>query len=552
MKKIKSGALKWIAENSKIIYFSLFLTILLGVISSLTGVRLALVSRDVIDVAIGERSGSFKLASIGLFSLLFIQLAISALSSVIKVRLVGKLTIKLKQSTFSKLLVKDWQSISAHHSGELLNRINSDVSIIVNGVATVLPNFFSLIAKLVSAFFTMFLLDRTFAFIAIAIGPPVIAAATLYSRKMKSLHKTAQEAEGKTSAFMQESLQNILMIKSFESQQFMTEKSGLLQQIAYKLRVKRNTISIFASSGLFLVFSLVYYATLAWGAYRLAAGIITVGTMTAFLQLVNQIQAPFMNLSMLMPQVYSAVASAERIMETENFPDEPSRNSGGISKEKFSEIKAESLSFEYDGGKSILNDIDFEIKKNEFVAVTGESGAGKSTLVKLLLGIVSPTSGEMTIRCGEKKYFADKNTRGIFAYVPQGNMILSGTIRENIRFSKVDASDEEIERCARLADIWDYISGLKDGLDTVIGERGTGLSEGQVQRLAIARALIYDTPVLLLDEATSALDSDTERKILENIKNMTDKTCIIITHKNAALEFCNKTLHIAGGRIIRL
>lgn len=552
MKNIKSGAVKWIIKNSKAVYFKLFLTILFGVITSLLGVRLALMSRDVIDVALGTKAGSFKAESIGLFGLLFMQLVIMSLSSNVKTRLVGSLTINLRQGIFSKLLNKDWQSISAHHSGELLNRINSDVNVVVNGVSTVLPNFFSLITKLVSAFFAMFMLDRTFAFIAIAIGPPVIIAATVYSKKMKSLHKKTQEAEGKTSGFMQESLQNMLMIKSFGSENFIAEKSGILQKIAYKLKIKRNTISIFASAALFLVFSASYYVALAWGAYRLAQGLITVGTMTAFLQLINQIQTPFMNLSTLMPQVYSALASAERVMEAEYMPDETDKNMTAVNMEDFSALQAKNLSFSYDNGDIVLEDAEFEIKKNEFVAVTGESGAGKSTLIKLLLGIISPVDGEMIVKCGTKTYIADKNTRKLFAYVPQGNMILSGTIRDNIRFSRADVTDEEIEKCARLADIWDFISGLEKGLDTAIGERGTGLSEGQVQRLAIARALIYDAPILLLDEATSALDAQAEYTILQNIKNMTEKTCIIITHKKAALDFCDKTLNVANGKINRI
>ncbi len=552
MKKLKKSALIWIAENSVSIYAKLIFVILASVIVSVLGVRLALSSKDVIDVATGARHGSFSRESVMLFGIVALQLVFMAISSNIKARLSGKLTVTMKQRVFSKLLSKDWQSISAHHSGELLNRINSDVSIVVNGVSTILPSVFSLITKLVSAFFAMFMLDRTFAFVAVAVGPPVIFAATLYSKRMKSLHKKTQEAEGKTSAFMQESLQNMLMIKSFGSEEFIGTKSGLLQKVAYKLKIKRNTISILASSGLFLVFSAVYYATLAWGAYRLSLGMITVGTMTAFLQLINQIQSPFMGLSSVMPQIYSMMASAERIMELENLADEQTKNETEVSTEMFEKIKADSVTFGYACGNVVLEDVSFEINRNEFVAVTGESGAGKSTLIKLLLGMIAPTGGEIEIVAGGRKYSADKKTRRLFSYVPQGNMILSGTIRDNIKFSNEDATDEEIEKCARLAEIWDFISNTEDGLDTVVGERGLGLSEGQVQRLAIARALIYDAPILLLDEATSALDAETENKVLENIKNMTEKTCIIISHKKAALDFCNKTLHVSAGKIFTL
>lgn len=548
MKKSNQGAVRWIAKKSNIVSVKLILTIIAAVISSLLGVRLAISSRDVIDVAIGVKTGSFVKESVGLFLIVACQLIIMAVSSSLKVRVSSGLTIHIKQKLFAELLKKDWQKVSAHHSGELLNRLNSDVNIVVNGVSNILPNVFSLITKLISAFLAMFILDKTFALAAVAIGPPVIVVASVYSKKMKSLHKKCQEADGKTSAFMQESLQNMLVIKSFGSEDFISAKSALFQKIAYKLKIKRNTISIFASSGLFLVFSAAYYAALAWGAYRLSVGLITVGTMTAFLQLINQVQTPFMGLSTVMPQYYSMIASAERIMEIEALPDEDVKNELAYFS-GFEGIRAENVSFAYDGGDTVLENVSFEIKKNEFVAVVGESGAGKSTLIKLFLGIISPHEGSLKILSGDGAFAADKNTRQLFAYVPQGNMILSGTIRDNIRFSKTDATDDEIERCARLADIWDYIASTEKGLDTVLGERGMGLSEGQVQRLAIARALMYDVPVLLLDEATSALDSEAENTILQNIKNMTDKTCIIISHKKAALDFCDKKMKIEEKQI---
>ena len=548
MKKTKKSTVKWIAKKSSIVVAKIFISILAAVLTSLLGVRLALSSRDVIDVAIGTTAGNFANESIGLFFIIILQLILSAVSSSIKARVSSRLTIHIKQSVFTKLLKKDWQKVSAHHSGELLNRLNSDVNIVVNGVSTILPNVFSLVAKLISAFWAMLILDRTFAFVAIAIGPPVIIAATFYSKKMKLLHKKCQESEGKISALMQESLQNILMIKSFGSEEFISGKSALLQKIAHKLRIKRNTIGIFASSGLFLVFSVAYYATLAWGAYRLSIGLITVGTMTAFLQLINQVQTPFMGLSTVMPQYYSMIASAERIMEIEDLPDEENKNVS-VDFKDFKGLMAENINFAYDGGDKVLENVSFEIKRNEFVAVVGESGSGKSTLIKILLGIVTPQNGKMEILCENKKLVADKNTRPLFAYVPQGNMIISGTIRDNIKFSKTNATDEEVEKCARLADIWEYIEGTEKGLDTVLGERGAGLSEGQVQRLAIARALMYDAPVLLLDEATSALDSEAEKTVLMNIKNMTDKTCIIISHKKAALDFCDKKLRLEEKQI---
>ena len=550
MKKLKTGGLKWVIENSKEELGKLVLTILFSVAISLLGVRLAVMSRDVIDVALGASKGSLVSESAGLFLIVVAQLVLMAVSSNVRARLSGKLTVSMRQKIFSQLMRKDWQSLSAHHSGELMNRINNDVNVVVGGVSNILPSLFSIVSKLIGAFAAMFMLDRTFTFVAVLIAPPVLIAASVYSRKMKSIHKKVQQADGRSSAFMQESLQNILMIKSFTGEGFMTEKSGILQKMAYKLKIKRNTISIIASSGLFLVFSGTYYAALAWGAFRLAGGLITVGTMTAFLQLVNQIQSPILNLSALLPQYYSMQASAERIIELEQMPDELNKNTEKISAGAFEKIEFKNVSFSYDEKETIMENISFEIKKNDFVAVTGESGAGKSTLVKLLLGIINPAEGEVVITAGGKKLLSDKNTRKLFSYVPQGNMILSGTIRDNIRFTNEAAADEEIERCARLAEIWELIAESENGLDTMLGERGAGLSEGQVQRIAIARALLQDAPVLLLDEATSALDGETEKRILRNIRNMTDKTCIVITHKAAALDMCEKNIHLAAGKII--
>ena len=549
MKKLKTGALKWIIKNSAGQIGKLILTIIFGVATSLLGVRLAMMSRDVIDVALGDIDGSLLRESIALLFVVVAQLIIMAASASVKVRLSGRLIITMRQSIFSGLMKKDWQTLSAHHSGELMNRINNDVNIVVTGVSNILPSIFSIISKLSGALAAMFMLDKTFAFVAVFVAPPVLLAAGVYSKKMKTLHKKVQQAEGKSSAFIQESLQNILMIKAFTGESFMAKRSRLLQDVAYKLKIKRNTVSILASAGLFLVFSGTYYVALAWGAYRLANGLITVGTITAFLQLVNQIQTPILNLSALLPQYYSMLASAERIMEIEKLPDEQRKNKAKLKTKDFEKIEFKNVSFSYVADEKVMENVSFVINKKDFVAITGESGAGKSTLVKLLLGIINPVSGEVTFSVAGKEFAADECTRKLFSYVPQGNMILSGTVRENIRFTNDTATDEEIEKCARLAEIWDFIAGAENGLDTMLGERGLGLSEGQVQRLAIARALLQDAPILLFDEATSALDGETEKRILENIRKMTDKTCIMITHKAAALDICNGNIHLESGKI---
>lgn len=270
------------------------------------------------------------------------------------------------------------------------------------------------------------------------------------------------------------------------------------------------------------------------------------------LQLFGQIQMPFRSLSSVFPQYFAMLASAERIIELEDLPSDYIINESDLDCDaiyhNMKEIRFKNISFAYDNDK-ILENADLSIKKGELVAVFGSSGIGKSTLLKLLLGIISPSSGDIYINSkNDVKITLDKQTRGIFAYVPQGNMILSGTIRDNITFTKEVFDDEYIIKCARVAEIWDFINSLPNKLDTVLGEKGLGLSEGQIQRIAIARAIFHNSPIILLDEATSALDEKTEIAVLNNIKALKDKMCIIVSHKKAALEICHKVVYIRNGK----
>lgn len=549
--KPQKSALRWVISNSKFLFLRMLTITLLSIILALFGVTMALVSKNVVDVATGQASGDIIKSVLTIVSFIALQLILNAVNSNLTIRASGRLMIKLRQNVFSHLIKKDWQSISAYHSGDLLTRINSDVNVIVTAVIGIVPSFLSLLTKILAGFGALFALDPMFSIVLVCFGPVVLILARIYSKKMKSLHKKCQAADGQTSAFMQESMLNMLMIKSFNSSDYIEEKSSFLQKVAYKLKIKRNTISIFANSGLQIAFYAGYYSALTWGALRLASGEITFGTMTAFLTLISQVQTPFMGMSGLLPQYYSMLASAERIMEIENLPDEQCVNGNLDIKNLYDGLEsicAENITFSY-GSDNIFDSASCEIKKGDFVAFAGTSGVGKSTLLKLILGIIHPSDGEIVFKTKSGNYIADTATRRLFSYVPQGNMILSGTLRDNIKFANKSASEDEVIRCAKLAEIWDFISSLPDGLDTVVGERGLGLSEGQVQRIAIARALLYDTPVLLLDEATSALDETTEEKIIRNLKGLESKTCLVISHRQAAIDACDKIFTVSLGKI---
>ena len=537
---------KWLIKNGKSSLLFIALLTVGSILLSLISLQFSMQSKTIIDIATGASDKSFVSACVSIVIMLALMLIVQISVSFINVHASSRLEISLKNHIFGILLGKDYLAVSEYHSGELLNRINSDVSVIVSGIVTILPKAALFLTSVIGAFVLLYRIDNLLAIAILAVGPFVMIGARLYSKRYKALHKKAQSADGKTKSFMLEMLQNLLVVKSFSNEDLMLGKSMELQNESYRLKVKRTKVSVVAQVGLFLVFNAGFYFALAYCAYKLSKNLITAGDIIAITQLVRQIQSPFQNMSGLVPQFFSAVASIERLIELEELKDEESTGEH-IGKEIYSRLDRivfDNVRFEYTKD-SHISDINMEIKKGEFAVVAGESGAGKSTSVKLLLGILKPLSGEIYLRTTDgKKHYLGKNSKKLFAYVPQGNLILSGTIRENISFASETDNEEKIINVAKIAQIWDFITTLDKGLDTEIGENGLGLSEGQAQRISIARALMYDAPVLLLDEATSALDSQTEAELLKAVKSMTDKTVIIVSHKQAAFEICDKVVKI--------
>lgn len=544
---MKNKSLNWLIKNGRGSIPYIIALIATSVFLSLLSLKFVSVSRDVINIATKETEGNFVYACALLIILLIIRLLVQILTSYINVHASSRLEISLKRNIFKNLINKDYISLSSYHSGELLNRINNDVSVIVNGTITILPSAALFLTSIIGGFVYLYTIDNILALLILAVGPLVFIGARLYSKRYKVLHKECQDANGKTQSFMLEMLQNLLVVKSFSNENTVLDHSEALQRKSYKLRVKRTTVSVVSHIAMFLVFNAGYYFALAYGAYRLSVGLLSYGDVTAILQLVNQIQTPFKSISSLVPQVFSMLASAERIMELENLKDE--KSTGSVLPQNIyndaEEIVFENVHFSYNSDSKIAV-MNFRFKLREFTAIAGESGIGKSTAIKLLLGILTPQSGRIYLKAGSMEYELGNKTRSLFSYVPQGNLILSGTIRENITFASSDVSEEDIIKSAKIAHIWDFIESLEDGLDTYIGEKGLGLSEGQAQRLSIARAILYNAPIILLDESTSALDSLTEAEVLTSLKNMTDKTCIIVSHKKAALDICDNTVTITA------
>ena len=558
--KSDKKTLLWLVKRSKKqIPAMLWLTLLQIMVASTTVVY-AFASRHILNGAQHYAATHYEpykkemlLWAAVLVGTIFFQLLLQLLGRGSEERIVTRLRIMYQKDLYAKMLRKDYLAITRHHSGELLNYIFSDTNLITSGIVSLVPTLIGLLARLVFAFVALLYLNRFFAFIFFAGGVLMLLVIRLFRSKMKSLHKKVQEAEGKVRAFMQETIGNLLMIKAFSAEDKTVREADNLQEKYFKIVMKRKTITIAAHSGLGFVFRAGTLFVMIWGAYSICMGAMMYGDLTAIMQLVGQVQSPFAGLSGLLPTYFAILASAERIMEIEKIADEEEYNAADLDAnevyDRLQSIDFRDLTFAYDRDK-IFDHTDYTIDKGDFVAMLGISGIGKSTLFKLLLGVITDYEGEIYLNLGEEKIKVDRKARSLFAYVPQGNMLLSGTLRENVTFMNDQASDEEIEHALYLSCADSFMKDLPDGLDTVIGERGIGLSEGQIQRVAIARALLSGAPILLLDEATSALDEATEARLLRHLKELKDKTCLIISHKAAALSICNKHMRIVDQKIV--
>ena len=450
---------------------------------------------------------------------------------------------RMQQRMLDRILRTQWHGREKFHSGDVLNRLEFDVNNVVTFLTETIPDSLAVLAMFIGAFCYLFAMDAVLAIITIAIIPVFVAVSKIYVRQMRRLTSEVRSSDSKVQSLMQETIQHRMLIKTLESETPMTERLEQTQSVLRHKVVRRTVFSVFSNIILWLGFRLGYLIAFLWAALRMSHGSLTFGGMTAFLQLVSRIQGPARNLTKLVPQAVSVFTAAERLMELEEDPldetGEPVRLEAPCG------IRLEHVYYQYeDKDREILHDLSFDFPPASCTAILGETGAGKTTLIRILLALLSPQQGKATIYNNHHQETAvTPLTRCNFAYVPQGNTLLSGTIRDNLRLGRLTATEEEMKEALHKS-CADFVFDLPDGLNTLCSEAGGGLSEGQAQRIAIARALLRQSSILVLDEATSALDPETERQLLNNILADRNTTVIFVTHRMAVIDYCDQTLKI--------
>ncbi len=544
--------LKWIIETSKSQRLSMAVLILSNAFFSVLSIIFAFLIKEIIDSAVPPKQDIDRLISfaVAIILVVLVQFVFRLIINGLAERIRAKLEMAYKTRLFNGILRKEQDKITAYHSGELMNRLTSDVGIVSDGISSIVPTVVSAFTRLICAVVALIILDWVFAIAFTVAGLLVFLVITGLRGMLKSLHKGVQETDGEVRSFMQECIENLLAVKVFSASGKVQQKSNELQEKNFKIKMRRKNYSVSGHAIYNFIFSAGYLFALIYGGVKILGGVISYGALSAILQLVNNVQVPFASLSNILPKYYAMLASAERIMEIEQVQEEPREKAVVANKlyEKTNAIVFEDVSFSYDRDV-VLQGASAKINKGDFVAVVGASGQGKSTLFKLMLGVYRLNKGKIYCQTDEGNVDLSVGTRPLFAYVPQGNMLFSGTIRENVTFINQTASQSEIDRALEISCVSEFIGTLPQGLDTIVGEHGVGLSEGQVQRIAIARAILANAPVLLLDESTSALDEKTEKKVLENLAELKGVTKILISHKKQALSMCDDCLEIKGGKI---
>ena len=566
--KVHKGALAWLWRVSGAYKGNVALLAALQIIFGICGVVFALLFRDLVNQAAAGEGGLFLGTVLKLAALELGETVLGLFSRFLDERTRASLENRFKERLFSCLLRKDYGAVTAVHSGEWVSRLTSDTTVAAGGIADLLPAVSGMLARLFGALTALYVLEPAFCYVLVPFGLLLLLVTAFFRRILKSLHKKIQEANGAVLAFFQERLESLMMIRVFSMEAQTSQEASVRTERHKAARMQRNRFSSLCNSGFRLAVDGGYLAGAVYCGWGIMKGTVSYGTFTAVLQLIGQVQSPFAMIGGFVPRYYAMTASAERLMEAEDYEDDQTGEPVApeeirrFYQEEFLGFGVRDGSFSYrsfegempnQGRTEVIRHLNVEIHKGEYVAFIGHSGCGKSTLLKLFMCLYPMDGGERYLKARKKEgtvleYPLTPAFRGLFAYVPQGNQLMSGTIRQIVAFGEPEAMKQEgrLRRALSVACADEFVAALEKGVDTQLGERGCGLSEGQMQRIAIARAVFSERPILILDESTSALDESTEQRLLTNLRRMTDQTVLIITHRPAALGICDREIRMTN------
>lgn len=541
------------SENYRL---KLLIIVFMHIFHSLSGVVIAVVTKNMIDSAVNNMLSAAFRYGITLAVLFLGNLFLTNYSNVYTTKLKESMKNKLQIDLLKSIFEKQWLALYKYKTGDIMTRINADVVYVIEIWISVIPNLIALALQLITAYIVLSRFDSTLALLAFIIAPITFIPGFVIGRRLKKLQKLIQQAESALNSFINESMHNFIVIRTFKAENKNLRLTAQYQNDRLGFVVKKNKTSAMANFILGLGYQTGFFAALAFGAYRLSTGVISFGTFTAFLQLVSQIQYPIDGLSRTIPQIIASFSSVERLQELYDLPEERSNafiSTNGKSKHIPKKISLEKIRFEYNENAPVLDGLTMEISQGEKVALLGSSGEGKTTLAMILLGLFTPQSGNITITMDDNVDVPITSaTRNFFSYVPQNNALFSGSIEYNLRFAGNHFSELDLHTALTASCALKFVSELPSGLNTIVGENGIGLSEGQIQRLCIARALLRKSPFLILDEATSALDIETENSIIQGLMTYYPQTTIIaITHRSSILSICNRVFTLRDGKIKR-
>lgn len=507
------------------------------ILQGISGVCFALLMRSVIDSAV-MHDGRLLIQNIILFvGLICLQMLLSALLRYYNELSKSTFENACKARLFQQILHRDYSSVTSVHSAEWMNRLTSDTVVVSTGLTEIVPGIAGMAAKMIGALSMIIVLEPRFIFVIGIGGVLMVVLTTIFRKKLREYHKIMQEKDGDVRVFLQEHLHSLMIIKVFTKEKDTYKQSIETMEEHQKARMEKTKFSNVCNIGFSFMMNGAYVLGAIYSVIGIYHGTVSYGTLMALLQLINQIQSPLANITSYIPKYYAMLASSERLLEIESNNMDVEESNGCID---FDSISLEHIDFSYEQNREeILHDFSFTLKKGECVGFTGPSGCGKSTVLKVLLCLYPITHGTKTIMSQRKQEELTSAYRHLFSYVPQGNQLMTGTVRDVITFSHA-ANEEQIWKALEIACASDFVKSLSNGLDTQLKEQGSGISEGQMQRLAIARAIYSHRPNLLLDEATSALDVNTEKQVLCNLKQMKDMTVIIVTHRLEALSICTR------------